>query len=394
MEFEPDKEIDLLLRTAAQRETVVSQTFNAHADADEIALFAENALTNKARTRVVEHLADCAKCRKILSNVIALNAEDSSEIVHTKKSKTAVNKAAVPWYRKLFVFPNLAYTLGGLTVLLGGMLAFIAFQGINKTSNAPSVAQMEKTTVVERPRDDGAADSDGERVSVETFSAPPANPVATPALTASNAATVGANSAANASVSPKTFSNSAASISADGADKKASESKKKDSAEEEKSLRIQETAPSENRISADSIAGLPSRDNYSISRSQPKIAPDSRNIQSRRVNELPTAARRSETAIAQSLPQAAAAPPKTENDDRARSADDSRADEKTKSFGGKRFIRKEGVWYDAAYNQQKPTNIRRNSEDYKKLDSELRAIADSLGGTIVIVWKDRAYRIQ
>jgi hypothetical protein len=66
----------------------------------------------------------------------------------------------------------------------------------------------------------------------------------------------------------------------------------------------------------------------------------------------------------------------------------------SRQIGGKTFTRKEGVWYDASYNGQTTTNISRGSDDYKKLDSGLRSIAGNLGGTVVLVWKNKAYRIQ
>ncbi len=65
-----------------------------------------------------------------------------------------------------------------------------------------------------------------------------------------------------------------------------------------------------------------------------------------------------------------------------------------RSVGGKTFELKQGAWYDAAYAGQKTKNVRRSSEDYRKLDSGLRSIADSIGGTVVIVWNSKAYRIQ
>ncbi|HEY0050519.1 MAG TPA: zf-HC2 domain-containing protein, partial [Pyrinomonadaceae bacterium] len=79
MTEEFDKEIDSLLRRAAKGESV--QAFDAHMDADEVSLFAENALTAKARARAAEHLAECAKCRKILSHLISFDAEPESETI-------------------------------------------------------------------------------------------------------------------------------------------------------------------------------------------------------------------------------------------------------------------------------------------------------------------------
>jgi hypothetical protein len=61
---------------------------------------------------------------------------------------------------------------------------------------------------------------------------------------------------------------------------------------------------------------------------------------------------------------------------------------------GKTFNRRNNVWYDANYNQQSTINITRGTEKYKKLDKDLRTIIENLGGTVIVVWKDKAYRIQ
>ena len=66
----------------------------------------------------------------------------------------------------------------------------------------------------------------------------------------------------------------------------------------------------------------------------------------------------------------------------------------TRLVGGKRFDNRNGVWYDSAYRGQATINLRRASDEYKKIDKGVRNIADTLGGTVVVVWKDKAYRIQ
>ena len=63
-------------------------------------------------------------------------------------------------------------------------------------------------------------------------------------------------------------------------------------------------------------------------------------------------------------------------------------------MGGKSFDRRGGVWYDLAYKGQSTKKVTRGSNDYRKLDGGLRNIGDSLDGTLVVVWKEKAYRIQ
>jgi hypothetical protein len=66
----------------------------------------------------------------------------------------------------------------------------------------------------------------------------------------------------------------------------------------------------------------------------------------------------------------------------------------TRNAGGKKFTNRSGAWYDTAYRGQATTNVRRGTDAYKNLDSGLRSIAETLGGTVIVVWKEKAYRIQ
>lgn len=65
-----------------------------------------------------------------------------------------------------------------------------------------------------------------------------------------------------------------------------------------------------------------------------------------------------------------------------------------KQVSGKTFVFKQGAWYDTVYNGQGTINVRRRTESYKKLDSGLRGIAESIIGTVVTVWNGKAYRID
>ena len=82
----------------------------------------------------------------------------------------------------------------------------------------------------------------------------------------------------------------------------------------------------------------------------------------------------------------------------------SSANTNTRTVSGKTFSRVGGVWVDSAYDRNSggtsnmmlpPTRtVRRGSNEYQKLDKQVRIIAESLDGAVVIVWKNGAYRIQ
>ena len=93
-----------------------------------------------------------------------------------------------------------------------------------------------------------------------------------------------------------------------------------------------------------------------------------------------------------------------ENLDRAREADKKKAraaatgTEEAGSgrrvVGGRTFEKKQGVWYDVAYSGRPTINVQRGTAEFSRLDGGLRSIANSLSGTIVVVWGAKAYRIQ
>ncbi len=70
----------------------------------------------------------------------------------------------------------------------------------------------------------------------------------------------------------------------------------------------------------------------------------------------------------------------------------------TRSVAGRQFRRQKSAWVDTAYRAGQATvNIQRDSEQWRALiadEPELRRIANTLGGEVVVVWRGRAYRIK
>jgi hypothetical protein len=69
-----------------------------------------------------------------------------------------------------------------------------------------------------------------------------------------------------------------------------------------------------------------------------------------------------------------------------------------RSVAGRQFRREGDAWVDTAYDSYRATVIiKRGSEQYRALiadEPQLRTIAESLSGRVVVVWKGRAYRFQ
>ncbi|MDQ3749352.1 MAG: zf-HC2 domain-containing protein [Acidobacteriota bacterium] len=384
MDFEFDKEIDALLRQTAQGKTAfaaanpkskIQNPKLLHLGADEISAFAENALPEKTRAVYTTHLADCDRCRKILSNVISLNAESENETVQAEEKE--IVPAPIPWYRKLFVFPNLAYTLGALVLVFSGIAVLTVLQNSNNSRNA------EISQVSERQSNGKGMSSDGDAMAVESYS----NSMMSSNMMMSNSASMNSasNSAANFSTLPSApvmtaNSNAPAQRESDKDLKRESKAAapQKEPADSAKTdvpvITVAPPSPKENNYSAENEAQKQQPAQNSIPPNQTIIAPDSRNIQS-----LPKLTKRAESKN-KKLEE-------SKNDAQEKSIE-------TTSVGGKNFKRTNNAWYDSAYREQPTINITRGTKEYKKLDSGLRGIAENLGGTVVVVWKEKAYRIQ
>ena len=412
MDFEFDKEMDALLRQAARGEPVsvssnpkseIRNPKSLHIDADEISLFAENVLPVKARARVVEHLADCNHCRKTLSEFIRLNADAEIETVQTIEVKT-IAPAAIPWHKKLFAFPQTAFAMGALALVFSGVIAFLILQNGRETQN-DSVAKFEKNQ--DAPQTSGgpnAPDTTGGNYAMSNSAA------------TSNAASAYANSNAAAMSSNASVSNSSAKNTASNSSVAETNRAKQILAETETTSapkpaasvapENKSTAPatSENASgAADASAPMPAKreNSYQVD----GVRAENETI-SRQADIAQNQAVQNQQNISPGAQNARRAPTQTvraqnEKDRNVSTADEMRSDlkkaktsEPTRTAGGKVFKFADGVWYDANYKNQRTTNVRRSSAEYKNLDANLRSIADGIGGTVVIVWKGAAYRIQ
>ena len=176
MEFEFDKEIDAILRKARGGE--VAASFNSHLDADEISAFAENVLPQKMQQNYTVHLADCIRCRTILSNVISLNSAEVQTVSSAVPQEIVA--PSIPWYKRLFAMPNLAYTMGALVLVFGGFLGFLVLQNVNNSLGEVSVASNKSNlkTAPEFPSESSSANANSSSATANTASNP-ANTTAT-----------------------------------------------------------------------------------------------------------------------------------------------------------------------------------------------------------------------
>lgn len=368
MEFEFDKEMDAILRRARVGEAAVS--FDSHIDADEIAAFAENALPEQARARYTAHFADCARCRSILSNVITLNSEAAVVTASSVVSEENTEEQT-PWYRRLFAFPQLAYTMGAFVLLFSGFFGYLILQNLSGSRNADVSRITEQPAASEKSAPSNANSS--------VFSAANSNAASN---TASTNTTANTSSTANSATLPAATPAAVPAMPTDG--KPALTEGENKPAESQTAATPAPKAEAKNEKTDDEVLAK----SMPAPVTQPNAAGASREEKERDKsdNKLSTADQSTKDAdedrlrAQRSMPES---PKKKMNEAGGK-----------RSVGGKTFNNVGGIWFDAAYSNQKQKTVTRGSKDYQKLDAGLRSIAENLGGTVVVLWNGKAYRIQ
>ncbi|MEO8041500.1 MAG: zf-HC2 domain-containing protein [Acidobacteriota bacterium] len=390
MEVDFDKEIDTLLRKAQRDAPVLVGDFasSRHLDADEISAFAENAMPENSRALYTAHLADCDRCRKILSNLLMMNAEAAPAAA--SPSVITIAERSAPWYRKLFLFPNLAYVMGGLVLVFGGFLAFAIVRS-SLTGDSSSVSQITETESTKGgPNFQTEPAFSGDTSAAANMTSNSAANANSPVMTNSNMSSgdfrieKGPNGGGGGG---RTDGNSYVLDGASSADVTSAPLAPPPSA----AGATQPALPKDVREQDDLKAKTEDKVTDVTTQEAEK---SSSNLSLMRKEKLPSTSaqsgpmRNNENQYNRQL----------ENLERRSAAKKSASDEESSSgrrvVSGKTFERKQGVWYDTTYQGRPTINVRRGSDEYNRLDGGLRSIANSLGGTAVIVWGAKAYRIQ
>jgi len=392
MELEFDKEIDALLRKARDSERV-GKTDGAHLDADAMVAFTENSLPAGMRRLYTEHLADCGRCRKLLSHSVLMNdavvAQEPTAVV------APVAAAVEPWYAGIFKLPKLALSMGALVVLFAGGLTVLVVQNRLSGPNA-EVSQV----------------TNNQRSQAPAMANAPVNATSAAAPIAMNSNTAVANSTNTSSATTSTetgtlSTNTAANTTGFGAPVGG---KPAEAFKEDNKLALDAAKPQ-----AQPETGATGADRKSAIAAAPPPVPATGGAVP--ADEKKEAEERQEAGLRRAEKTAEKA--KDRDDARSRVADSPAAAAKsgpartgplqnqsnqvynstremavTRNVGGKSFVNRNGAWYDTAYNNQRTQNYHRGTAEYEKLDKNIRSIAKELGGTVVVVWKGTAYRID
>ncbi len=388
MELEFDKEIDAILRKArAPVGAAGSAVTSGHLDADTVAAFAENALPIKALQLYTEHFADCDRCRKLLLQAILTNTEAVATTA-SAVSAPAV-EAVMPWYGKLFRTPNLALAIGALVLAFSCVLGYLALQNRNSSKNA------DVALVTEPAQSKGGPYYSGESS---------ANASNSNAAGATNSMANAANiPTTNAPAIPSAMSNPASNTTANAMGR-ADSTTGAGQPEKERGFALDGVtaeAPKPATAAPPKPVDQPLAD-----RDERKAGDDKTkdNKMKEEINDLALSKQSTESRMAREAvppsakktgPNRASGPRQNQNTQNEMSNQIAAGMLSAgKTVGGKTFENRNGAWYDRAYHGQATTDVRRATDAYKKLDRGLRVIAEAVGGTVVVVWKNKAYRIQ
>lgn len=375
MELQFDKEIDAILRRSGEDRAVLvgddpPEKPKPHLDADAVAAFVENALPDRAKRLYMEHFADCGRCRKLLTQTILMNETAAPAAAPAAEIVDAV--APVPWYSKLFRTPNLALAMGALVLTFSGVLGYLVLQ--NRGSQTDTVSQ-----VAEQPR--------------------PSDPYSVGGSAANTAANANAASDTEASAPintpPPGIANSgsgpSSTVAGEADDRLADITEAAKPAEKPADIVPSAPAPPP-PPPVGSVREEPSNMyGVTLEGADKEAKDEDAELAKRKVIADDGRRRDMPAPAAKSGPSRAAGPVQMQSNQVNNQTFEMAV---TQKVGGRTFENKSGAWYDRKYAGQATINIRRGTDEFTKLDSGLRKIANQLDGVVVVVWKNKAYRIQ
>jgi len=385
-------DVDLLLRSLARveeekawtDENSFSATAMDHLDADELNLYAEGVLPPPARARYTKHLADCQSCRTLVAGL-------AQSAGHTVRQDATPQQSGVKFWHSLatlFSLPVLRYALPALALTGVVALGLLALRD-QRGSDLVAVNQKAKpATALDRP---------SENLADSGIAAP--SPVLQRQGTDSNTASnepknsPGDNSGLLAQRRDSTIGG----ITTDGtAAKDVAESPQVTGGWASQPVYAPEPAPPP-KVSSEEVAKAAARkENLYESESMNRRQEELKLLSKSKDDSQTHGPARSRTMSGGSRREADSP---AENRAAADKAKKEVAEEvQMRTVSGRRFRRQGNAWVDTAYEGSRgATNVGRGSEQFRALMADepgLRAVVQQLGGEVVVVWKNRAYRIR
>ena len=397
-----DKEIDVLLRRFANNAPVSG---SEHLDADQLNAFAEGALPPAARQRYVSHLADCENCRKLASQLVIATGSAVETPVPASQPVTE------SWWRKLsalFAPPALRYAAFALVLVAVVGVSFLIWRrpalqrGETVASNQPGPASTELSKsapveTTERQKEETRKPEDLIAKAVPQATVAPFNqPGATTATTSPAVAAKTQTESERTALAARAPEAPRVEASPSYAPPPPTENYKlEDRARDQRN--VSEPTPSGPRRDYDKYKAIDRARAGDVTKERDEEQVRGVN-QPKAVTQSQAANENKDDAVASgrtSLGVLNAKRSVPEAKQEARKSERAETESETRSAGGRKFRRQGNAWVDSKFKTSMSVrNVSRSSEEFEKLDSGLRAIAQQLSGEIVVVWKGKAYRIR
>ncbi|MGB9182028.1 MAG: zf-HC2 domain-containing protein [Pyrinomonadaceae bacterium] len=445
MKHNDETEIDLLLRRHARSEGAAARIFNdggsakddalsragggVHLDADELNAFAEGALPAPARARYAAHLSDCDACREVVTGLILMNSAANEKERVALAAEPSAKSSWREWIGALFAPPVLRFAVPVFGLLIVGfiLLAVLRTRQDQPTlvaqNNEKQIAQS-NANISSAPEEQRAADTSTaaqsntngrESILQDQKKIAPSEQNGAAASSTENAPSQ-SNVKSLEQTRTETAPDAAPSVDKMNAGKR-DEDRREEDVQRSETLRERGRARDEERAAASIPPPAPSAAAGAVAvKEKPEVAKEPPKDQPTRQSNNATldgaAANNNEVATAQNKgyggapnsPNASlsarrkAARPSTVTE--SKSGEDNARDDasETRRVGGRTFRRQGGAWVDTAYNSSHATvTVRRGTEQYRALVADepaIGSISNQLGGEVIIVWKNRAYRID
>lgn len=401
------------LRAVGAAQTRSGDAMGAHMDADEMSAYAEGALPEAARSRYIAHLADCDSCRKIIIGLTLAAGVVAKESASSAVAEASPSKSWREWFAALFSPPVLRYGIPAMALLAVIVVAFVATR---RQRDAQFTARNETVTgQAARPAGEANANMPASTPPTDTIAENHSN--SNVVILGDNQQAASSNSAAGTAAGPLNKS-PADQASPPAAAPQASTSQTTDQSPVAASRETQGVPARTDDAAANPAAPPPPPEATPAPKTEP--GRDKRDVQKKDAGERdeekianrprPATAgvTPAQNEIAEDTNTAAKSEGRRAGAARARGREfgigksgtattKERAAE-TRQVGGRQFRRQGSSWVDTAYKSSRSlTSVARGSEQYRALVADepgLRAIAEQLGGEVIVVWKSRAYRFH
>ena len=394
-----NSEMDLLLRSLARRQTRASLLADSlleddkespHLDADELSAYAERTLPAATRARYTTHLADCARCRKIVADLAPVVAASVPE--HAVEREAATFAQSI---RQFFSWQVLRYAVPALSLLAFVVVGLVVYRDWSgrlvarrpdspaikpdqPAQTSPSAAEPQKSETFydsnsnlraeHQPKVNQPARTDADKSDVTT-------PVEAPVVNLSKDA--GAAKPAP-TVAPPTYAPEPAGEPAPKPQEQVAEVRRREAA-----AQPQTASPAAKRQDQRAT------DNFATYGERAKEEErDRAKAEDKQTQAATTASTNAPAAKARTMGAGRAAGAGNKADEAA----------ETRSVAGRQFRREGGMWVDRAYHSGiSLTHVARGSEQYRALIADepaIRTITEQLQGEVILIWNGRGYRIR